>query len=215
MLPVLARRTVAAGLRGFEWAVGVPGSVGGAVAMNAGGHGSDLASSLLRAEVVDLHVAGSRRWWSAAELGLRYRGSALGASQVVLRAELALTPGDRDEAEALLAEVAAWRRVNQPGGQNAGSVFTNPPGDSAGRLIDAAGAKGLRHGSAKISRKHGNFIQADAGGLATDVYALMGEVRLRVLAAGGPLLMPETRLIGFDEPLPPDPRRPQSAGAIS
>ncbi len=202
-LPVLARRTVAAGLRGFEWAVGVPGSVGGAVAMNAGGHGSDMASSLVRVEVVDLHVAGSRRWWSVEELRLRYRGSALGSSHVVVRAELALEPGDRDAAESLLAEIVAWRRSNQPGGQNAGSVFTNPPGESAGRIIDAAGAKGLRHGSAEVSPKHANFIQADAGGRAEDVYALMGEVRVRVLAAGGPLLVPETRMIGFAEPLPP------------
>ena len=203
VLPVLARRTVAAGLRGFEWAVGVPGSVGGAVAMNAGGHGSDMASSLVRVEVVDLHVAGSRRWWTIEELQLRYRGSALGPSQVVVQAELALVPGDRDAAEALLAEIVAWRRTNQPGGQNAGSVFTNPPGDSAGRIIDAAGAKGLRVGTAEVSPKHANFIQADAGGRAEDVYALMGEVRRRVLAAGGPLLVPETRMIGFTDPLPP------------
>ncbi len=202
-LPVLARRTVAAGLRGFEWAVGVPGSMGGAVAMNAGGHGADMASSLVRAEVVDLHVAGSRRWWTVEELRFRYRGSALRPSHLVVQAELALSPGDGEAAESLLAEIVAWRRANQPGGQNAGSVFTNPPGDSAGRIIDAAGAKGMRHGTAEVSPKHANFIQAGAGGRAEDVYALMGEVRVRVLAAGGPLLVPETRMIGFAEPLPP------------
>jgi len=206
LLPVVARRTAAAGLRGFEWAVGVPGSVGGAVVMNAGGHGSDLAASLRAVELVDLHVAGSRRRVPAAELHLAYRSSAVLPSQIVVRAELALTPGDRDAAEALLGEIVAWRRANQPGGQNAGSVFTNPPGDSAGRLIDAAGAKGLRIGSAEVSAKHANFIQADAGGSADDVFALMGELRRRVVAAGGPLLEPETRMVGFTGPLPPVPR---------
>lgn len=90
-----------------------------------------------------------------------------------------------------------WRRANQPGGQNAGSVFTNPDGDSAGRLIDAAGAKGLRVGTAHVSPKHANFIQADEGGSADDVFALMQEVRRRVLAHAGVDLHPETRLVGF------------------
>lgn len=202
-LPVVARRSAAAGLRGFEWAVGVPGSIGGAVMMNAGGHGADLAASLVAVELVDLRRRGSRRWVPAAELALAYRSSALRPHELVLRAELALQPGDRAASEALLAEIVAWRRANQPGGANAGSVFTNPPGDSAGRLIDAAGAKGLRHGSAAVSTKHANFIQADPGGSADDVYALMGELRRRVLAAGGPLLEPETRLIGFRRPLEP------------
>ena len=202
-LPVVARRSAAAGWRGFEWAVGVPGTVGGAVAMNAGGHGSDMAASLLAAEVVDLTRAGSRRWVGLAELQLGYRSSALGPHQIVVRARLGLTRGDRAHAETLIAEIVAWRRANQPGGPNAGSVFTNPPGDSAGRLIEAAGAKGLRVGSAEVSNKHANFIQADPDGSAEDVYALMGELRRRVLDVGGPLLEPETRLIGFSTPLAP------------
>ena len=202
-LPVVARRSAAAGLRGFEWAVGVPGSMGGAVAMNAGGHGSDLAAALVAVELVDLRHPGSRRWVPAARLELGYRRSAVGPDDVVLRAELALAPGERAEAEALIAEIVAWRRANQPGGPNAGSVFTNPPGDSAGRLIDAAGCKGLRVGTAQVSTKHANFIQADAGGRADDVYALMAEVQRRVVAAGGPLLHPETRLVGFTGPHEP------------
>src|SRR5690606_14241714 len=100
--------------------------------------------------------------------------------------------------EAELSEIVRWRREHQPGGQNAGSVFTNPPGDSAGRLVDAAGCKGLRRGSAHVSTKHANFIQADPGGAADDVAALVAEVQDRVEAATGTRLHPELRLIGFN-----------------
>ncbi len=199
-LPVVARRTAAAGLTGFEWAVGVPGSIGGAVRMNAGGHGSDLAASLVGVRVVDLR-ADEDGEVPAADLQLRYRSSALAAHQVVVSAELALAPGDPAAAEAEVSDVVRWRRAHQPGGQNAGSVFTNPPGDSAGRLIDEAGAKGLRLGTAEVSPKHANFIQADADGSADDVWRLMVEVRRRVFDHAGVVLHPETRLVGFD-PMP-------------
>ncbi|MFN0025632.1 MAG: UDP-N-acetylmuramate dehydrogenase [Acidimicrobiales bacterium] len=203
-LPVLARRSAAAGLRGFEWAVGVPGSLGGAVMMNAGGHGSDLAACLVEVEVADLHRAGSVRWLAARELDLRYRHSNVGSAEIVLRARMRLEPGDAAQARALVDDIVAWRRENQPGGSNAGSVFTNPPGDSAGRLIEAAGAKGLRHRSAEVSTKHANFIQADPGGSAQDVFELMGRVQQLVAAHGGPWLQPETRLVGFPS-APPAP----------
>ncbi|MEO7429883.1 MAG: UDP-N-acetylmuramate dehydrogenase, partial [Acidimicrobiales bacterium] len=162
-LPVVARRSVAAGLSGFEWAVGVPGSIGGAVRMNAGGHGSDMAASLRRVRVVDLH-SGEDGWVPAPALELGYRRSALADHQLVVAAELGLSEGDAAAGSATLAEIVAWRRANQPGGPNAGSVFTNPVKDSAGRLIDEAGAKGLRVGTASVSTKHANFIQADDGG---------------------------------------------------
>lgn len=194
-LPVVARQTAAAGLTGFEWAVGVPGSIGGAVRMNAGGHGSDMAASLVRVHLVDL-ATGEDGWVPARALDLGYRSSSVAAQQVVAAAELALAVGDRADAEATIAEIVRWRRANQPGGQNAGSVFTNPEGDSAGRLIDAAGAKGLRVGTAHVSTKHANFIQADEGGSADDVFALMQEVRRRVHSQGVDL-HPETRLVGF------------------
>jgi UDP-N-acetylmuramate dehydrogenase len=200
-LPVLARRTVAAGLTGFEWAVGVPGSVGGAVRMNAGGHGSDMAASLVGVRVVDLRT-GEDVGMEADELRLGYRRSSLRASQVVVHADLALSAGDPVAGNTELAEIVRWRREHQPGGQNAGSVFTNPEGDSAGRLIDAAGAKGLRIGSAQVSDKHANFIQADPGGSADDVAALMAEVRRRVLAHSGVDLHPETVMVGFDAGVP-------------
>lgn len=201
LLPVVARQTVRAGLTGFEWAVGVPGSIGGAVRMNAGGHGSDMAASLVDARVVDLATGAVRRV-PAADLALGYRRSAVGAAQVVVDATLGLAAGDRAAGERELSEIVAWRRANQPGGQNAGSVFTNPPGDSAGGLIDAAGCKGLRVGTAEVSTKHANFFQADAGGSADDVRALMEEVRRRVREATGVDLHAETRLVGFAEPRP-------------
>lgn len=201
LLPVVARRVAAGGLRGFEWAVGVPGSVGGAVRMNAGGHGSDIAASLLRVRVFGLH-GGDDEIVTADQLELAYRRSSVQGDQVVVWAEFGLTAGDRAEAEALITEIVRWRRENQPGGANAGSVFTNPQDDSAGRLIDAAGAKGLRMGSAEVSPKHANFIQADEGGSADDVHALMLAVRQRVWDAFGVALEPETRLVGFP-PAPP------------
>jgi len=198
-LPVTARRTAAAGLTGFEWAVGVPGSIGGAVRMNAGGHGSDMAASLVRVRVVDL-AAGEDGVVNASDLALGYRTSSVRPSQVVVWAELRLTVGDPATSQAEITEIVRWRREHQPGGANAGSVFTNPPDDSAGRLIDAAGCKGLRIGSAEVSPKHANFIQADEGGSADDVWALMREVRARVLAHSGIDLHAETRTVGFDAP---------------
>jgi UDP-N-acetylmuramate dehydrogenase len=196
-LPVVARQSVRAGLTGFEWAVGVPGSIGGAVRMNAGGHGSDLAANLRRVRVLDL-LGGEDEEVDAADLDLGYRRSNLRAHQLVLRADLELAPGDRVAGEAELAEIVRWRRANQPGGANAGSVFTNPPGDSAGRLIDAAGLKGRRVGSASVSTKHANFIQVDPGGSADDVRRLMAEVVDRVEATSGVVLHAETHVVGFD-----------------
>ena len=199
-LPVLARRTVAAGLTGLEWAVGVPGSVGGAVRMNAGGHGSDVAATLQRVRVFDV-ATGEDGVVPAADLELGYRASAVTATHVVVWAEFALEPGDVERGEAELGDIVRWRRENQPGGQNAGSVFTNPAGESAGRLVDAAGCKGLRHGSACVSEKHANFIQADAAGSADDVAALIADVQARVRRASGITLHPELRMVGF-EPRP-------------
>jgi UDP-N-acetylmuramate dehydrogenase len=200
-LPVLARRTAAAGLTGLEWAVGVPGSVGGGVRMNAGGHGSEIRETLRRARLFDLATDGGARDVPAAELHMGYRRSAVGPHHVVVAAEFELAVGDRAAAEAELVAITRWRRENQPGGANAGSVFANPPGDSAGRLIDSAGAKGLRRGSAFVSPKHANFFQVDDQGRAADVLGLMEEVRLAVQQSSGVLLEPEVRLIGFPQHL--------------
>ena len=200
-LPVLARRTAAAALTGFEWAVGVPGSIGGAVRMNAGGHGSDIEACLTRAEVFDLGT-GRCEWRAAASLGLRFRGSNLEDHEVVVTAELALARGDAERSEREIAEIVRWRRENQPGGQNAGSVFVNPiPGElSAGELIDRVGLRGFRIGGAFVSEKHANFIQAGVGATAADVKAVIDEVRDRVAQATGFELRSEIRLIGFADP---------------
>ena len=200
-LPVLARRTAAASLMGFEWAVGVPGSVGGAVRMNAGGHGSEIRECLLTARVIDL-AGGRDAVVDARDLDLAYRHSNILASEIVVEAVLQLAPGDRGESEQLISEIVRWRREHQPGGQNAGSVFTNPPAASAGQLIDQAGLKGFRVGSAHVSTKHANFFQADEGGSADDVRALIFEVQRRVAESTGVTLVPELRMAGFPEGRP-------------
>ncbi len=199
-LPVLARRTAACGLTGFEWAVGVPGSIGGAVRMNAGGHGSDMAASLVRAEIFNLHALHSG-WRAVESLGLRFRGSNLLDHEIVLTAHLALAAGDVERSEREIAEIVRWRRENQPGGQNAGSVFVNPiPGElSAGELIDRLGLRGYRVGGAFVSDKHANFIQAGDGATAADVKAVIDDVRARVARETGFELRSEVRLVGFAE----------------
>jgi UDP-N-acetylmuramate dehydrogenase len=199
-LPVLARRTAAAGLTGFEWAVGVPGSIGGAVRMNAGGHGSDIAACLTCVEIFDMR-AEQPEWRPSAALGLRFRGSGLLDHEIVLTARLTLAIGDIEESEREIAEVVRWRRENQPGGQNAGSVFVNPiPGElSAGELIDRLGLRGFRVGGAFVSDKHANFIQAGDGATADDVKAVIDQVRQRVATETGFELRSEVRLVGFAE----------------
>ncbi len=194
-LPVAARRLSAEGVVGFEWAVGVPGTFGGAVAMNAGGHGSDMRASVRRVEVWS---AGRRRWRDAEEMAFSYRTSVLSLGDIVTRVELELSRGDATTSREALSDIVRWRRENQPGGANAGSVFRNPLGDSAGRLIEAAGAKGLRHGSAMVSQKHANFIIADADATAADILALMFEVRERVAESTGVWLEIENHLLGFE-----------------
>lgn len=212
-MPVVARRTVAWGLTGFEWAVGVPGSIGGAVRMNAGGHGADMAGSLVRVRLVDVG-SGEDVEVDAGGLDLSYRRSNVTSEQVVVHADIRLRPGDVPGGEQRLSEIVRWRRENQPGGQNAGSVFTNPPGGSAGRLIDTAGCRGLRIGTAEVSVRHANFIQADADGSADDVFRLMVEVTRRVYETHGVLLHPETRLVGFP-PFPTSASFPPSRGGPS
>jgi len=198
-LPVLARRSAAAGQTGLEFYVGIPGSVGGAVRMNAGGHGTETAEVLVEAEVADLAVDGLPAPRALAALELGYRRSALAPTEVVTGATFRVEPGDPATAEAEVAAVVRWRREHQPGGANAGSVFANPPGDSAGRIIDALGLKGFRVGGAVVSPKHANFFQAESGATADDVRRLVLEVRRRVHDATGVTLVPELRMIGFPD----------------
>ena len=197
-LPVASRKVSAMGRSGFEWAVGVPGSVGGAVRMNAGGHGSEMGESLIEASVFSLTLRSiSRR--SSESLDLAYRHSNIGGADVVVEAVLELADGDPAASKARISEIVSWRREHQPGGQNAGSVFVNPPGDHAARLVEACGLKGHRLGGAEVSSKHANFIQADPDAPARDVIALMALVRNRVAEQYGVRLHTEIRLVGFGD----------------
>lgn len=197
-LPVLARRAAGAGRRGLEFYVGIPGSVGGGVRMNAGGHGLATADVIVSAQIVDL-ASSTRREMTNLDLDFGYRRSAIGPTTVVVSARFAVEHDSAATCEERVAEIVRWRREHQPGGANAGSVFTNPPGEAAGRLIDAAGLRGFRVGGAEVSSKHANFFQADPGATATDVYRLVGEVRRRVADRFGIDLIPELQMIGFGE----------------
>lgn len=197
-LPFLARAVGKAGLAGLEFGVGIPASVGGAVRMNAGGHGGEIVDVLTTVGVIDLDrpEAGVLER-SAADLDLSYRHSNLADHEVVVWAEFALEDGDPEVIRSRLTEIVRWRKENHPAGEgNCGSVFTNPPGDHAARLIDAAGLKGLRIGGAYVSEKHANFIMAEPWASAADVVALVQEVRARVRERHGVDLHPEVRTAG-------------------
>lgn len=200
-LGALARQCAGRGWAGLEWAVNVPGTVGGAVFGNAGAHGGDIAGSLLVAEI--LQRDGVRRWLSAAELGFEYRSSALKraaaagqTSGAVLAAEFRLTPGDPSELQTRLEEFVAYRKRTQPPGASLGSMFKNPPGDYAGRLIEAAGLKGRRIGQAEISELHGNFFVNLGAARASEVKALIDLARDTVKAKFGVELELEIELVG-------------------
>ncbi len=198
-LPVLARRSAASAVAGLEFYVGIPGSVGGAVRMNAGGHGQTTAEVLLDCEVFDLANA-SLNTIAAHELRFDYRSSAIRPTQVVTSARFRGVLDLRDACERRIDDVVAWRRAHQPGGANAGSVFANPHGDSAGRLLDTAGCKNAAVGGAEVSSQHAHFIQANPGATANDVYSLISFVRSRVYAVHGVDLQPEVQCAGFEYP---------------
>jgi UDP-N-acetylmuramate dehydrogenase len=197
-MPVLARRTAAAGRTGLEWCVGIPGSVGGAVRMNAGGHGADMTDSLVSATVLSLR-SGKTVEVAAAHLGLHFRGSALAMHHIVVRVTLRTRTIAPEDAVKVLDDIVAWRRDNQPGGRNAGSVFVNPaPNDgSAGALIDAAGLRGFVVGGAQVSEKHANFIQAKPGATAKDIIDVMTHVQSQVELSHGVRMRSEVALVGF------------------
>jgi UDP-N-acetylmuramate dehydrogenase len=197
-LPQLARAAVAAGRLGLEFYVGIPGSVGGAVRQNAGGHGRDTSEVLVDAGMLDASTGEvSRR--PASELDLGYRHSAVQAHEVVLDARFNFEPGERAEGEALMREITRWRKEYQPGGTlNAGSVFKNPPGDSAGRIIDELGLKGMRVGGVSVSHKHANFFVADPDATGSDLFRLVEQVRDEVLARTGVELEREIQFEGFE-----------------
>jgi UDP-N-acetylmuramate dehydrogenase len=199
-MPALAAWLATEGLSGLEFAAGIPATVGGSVRMNAGAHGGQTADSLVSVTVASPAVPAGEEL-KPADVGFGYRRSALPRHGVVVAARWTLSPDDPAAIRAKLDELRAWRRATQPLRQrNCGSVFTNPPDDSAGRLIEAAGLKGRAVGGASVSEKHANFIVVDpARATAKDVVTLIREVRSEVAAKGGPILEPEVRLVGFGE----------------
>ncbi len=195
-LSVLARQTVEQGYAGLEWAVGIPGTVGGAVVGNAGAFGGDMAGVLVE---VDLwHRERGRETWSPADLEMGYRTTRLkqGEPAVVLAAVLRLYRGDPEALRRRVAEYQQRRRRTQPPGASVGSMFKNPPGDYAGRLIDAAGLKGTRIGDVEISPLHANFFINHGQGTAHQVWRLMRLAQERVARQFGVWLEPEIQLVG-------------------
>lgn len=202
-LAVCLHRARAAGLGGFEFACAIPGTAGGAVWMNAGAYGSDVATVLGRALVADAEGA---RWLDPAELGLRYRRSDLRAGQVVAAVEFPLGPRPVDEIKAIVAEMQSRRKEAQPTNRRTfGSVFKNPEHElTAGRLLEACGLRGHAIGGARISPKHANFIENDGGATSADAIALIAEARARALERFDVRLEPEVQLLGRLE-IPPLP----------
>ena len=200
-LSSLARQCIAKGLGGLEWAIGVPGTVGGAVVGNSGAHGGDINGNLLATAVWE--PGRGARVYSNDEMQYDYRDSILkreqgrpGARRVVLSAELKLTP---EPVEVLLARAdgfTARRKQTQPAGASVGSMFKNPPNYFAGYLIESAGLKGLRIGGAKISEKHANFFVNDEDASADDIRALFAEAWNSVREQFGVELELEVELVG-------------------
>ncbi len=197
-MPALAAWLATEGLSGLEFAAGIPATVGGSVRMNAGAHGGEIADRLVSATIASPDDPKGTTY-EPSTLSFGYRHSALPPRSVVVAARWSLAPDDPATIRTRLDELRAWRRATQPLRQrNCGSVFTNPPGDSAGRLVDAAGLKGHRVGGARVSEKHANFVVVDpATTTAADVVTLIEQIRDAVVAAGGPLLVPEVRMVGF------------------
>jgi UDP-N-acetylmuramate dehydrogenase len=190
-----------AGLTGLEFGLAIPGTVGGAVWANAGAHDSDVASVVESVRV--LGADGTEALLPVEALGFGYRDSRFkhpvpGSSpELVLEATFRLAPADPDTIKSLLDDIRRWRQAHQPLGlPSAGSVFRNPPGDSAGRLVEAAGLKGLRIGGAVVSEKHANFIVNDQKGTASDVRRLAERVRAEVEARHGVRLEFEIEFLG-------------------
>jgi UDP-N-acetylmuramate dehydrogenase len=212
-LPGLANRLARRGWRGLEWAIGVPATVGAAVVTNAGAHGGAVSDSLVRAEILDaraIQIAttqseddprrpGMLRWWTRDELQYAYRTSFLKQhprEYVVLRAEFELA---RDDAAACIARMNQYtehRRKTQPTDPSIGSMFKNPPGDYAGRLIEAAGLKGARVGNVEVSQVHANFFVNLGGATASDVMELVERVRNKVREKFKVELELEIQLVG-------------------
>lgn len=200
-LAAAVRKVGDAGLAGFEFACAIPGTMGGAVRMNAGAYGSDIAGVLVNATVCS---ADGRRQLLVEELGLSYRHSNLAYGQIVTAAEIALAPGDPAQIKERVREYQGRRTAAQPRkARTFGSVFKNPEGDrTSGQLLEACGLKGHRVGGARISEKHANFIENVDGATSADVVALMTEARRRAMEQFGVELQHEVQTLG-DIAIPP------------
>ena len=197
----MARQTALRGLTGLEWANSIPGTVGGAVYGNAGAHGWDVAQTLISTKI--LFKDGGERELGSNEMAYAYRSSLLKREHspaVILSATFSAQKSTREEAWAKLNEFAARRQSTQPGGASTGSTFKNPPGDYAGRLIDAAGLKGHMEGHAGFSALHANFIVNDGTANAMEYYTLIKLAQERVKDQFGVDLELEIELLGdFDD----------------
>lgn len=200
-LAVCLHRARDAELGELEFACAIPGTAGGAVWMNAGAYGGDIAGVLERALIVD---AQGSRWLSPSELGLEYRRSSLRRGQVVARVEFRLEPKPLEEIKSIVAGMQAQRKAAQPTNKRTfGSVFKNPEHElSAGRMLEACGLRGFRLGGAQISPRHANFIENAGGARSSDAFALMAEARRRALEQFGIVLEHEVQFLGALE-LPP------------
>jgi UDP-N-acetylenolpyruvoylglucosamine reductase len=195
-LPSAAAKAAGWGLSGLEFGINIPGTAGGAVRMNANAYGGQLARVL---DWVEVSTASGTERRDAEQLGFSYRGSNLRDGEVVSRASFRLRPGDPDEIRGTLATMRERRRDAQPSGiKTFGSTFKNPEGQhrSAGQLLDASGCRGLRHGGARFSAKHANFVENSGEASTADVLELMAEGRRRVHAKFGVELEPEVQVLG-------------------
>jgi UDP-N-acetylmuramate dehydrogenase len=202
----VARAAAEAGIGGLEFLSGIPGTLGGGLRMNAGSYGSEIKDALVAAEALDR--GGARHRIERDAMGLSYRHSSVDPDWIFVAARFRAVPGDRERIAARMAEIRATREATQPiRAHTGGSTFKNPPGDSAWRLIDAAGCRGLVRGGAMVSTKHANFLINTGNATAADLEGLGEEVRRRVYEGFGIALEWEIRRLG--RPAPGDGPIPQ------
>ena len=193
----VARRAAQRGLSGLEWAAGIPGTIGGAVYGNAGAHGSDMSKNLVVAEI--LHPNQGMVPLTSGQMEYDYRISKLKKESnkaIILAARLKLEKSTPESVKVLMEKYSAQRKRTQPPGASMGSIFKNPPGDYAGRLIESAGLKGTRSGGVVVSQVHANFFINDAGATAMDYWKLIQQVRQKVMDQFGVRLDLEVELLG-------------------